>query len=352
MELRNNMPKVSIVVPVYKVPEIFLRQCIESCVNQTLKDIEIILVDDGSPDNCGKICDEYATKDNRIKVIHKINGGLAAARNSGQDAATGFSMMFLDGDDYLESSCCEATYNAMIQNNVELVMFNEYNEFPNSSRVEYSFDDGKGSRIFSQDECKQLQLRVLDFNGKIAMAFCKLMRTDYLRRNNIRHVDELKQGAEGFVFNIQLFEHLESAYYLHMPLLHYNYNPVSISHSANNKNNIMIVRCMEWIDNYVEHSRNDRVKLHKGVMNRMLYIICTTAITGIFNPYNQQTHNDKVNDFEEFLSLPLVKKAISLPLHFDKVNMQRKITLLLIKLRLYRCLDLLGWIRRKQLENR
>ena len=77
-----NKPKVSIIVPVYKVPEIFLRQCIESCVNQTLKDIEIILVDDGSPDNCGKICDEYATKDNRIKVIHKINGGLAAARNT------------------------------------------------------------------------------------------------------------------------------------------------------------------------------------------------------------------------------------------------------------------------------
>lgn len=74
-------PKVSIVVPVYKVPYKFLRQCVESCVNQTLRDIEIILVDDGSPDDCGKICDEYAANDNRIKVIHKENGGLVSARN-------------------------------------------------------------------------------------------------------------------------------------------------------------------------------------------------------------------------------------------------------------------------------
>lgn len=63
--------KISIIIPIYKVPEKYLRKCIESCINQTLKDIEIILVDDGSPDNCGEICDEYAIKDNRIKVIHK-----------------------------------------------------------------------------------------------------------------------------------------------------------------------------------------------------------------------------------------------------------------------------------------
>lgn len=347
-----NTPKVSIVVPVYKVPEKFLRQCIESCVNQTLKDIEIILVDDGSPDDCGKICDEYAAKDTRIKVIHKTNGGLATARNSGQDVATGFSMMFLDGDDYLEASCCQEAYNAMTNNNVELVMFDEYTEFPNSTHVEHSFKDDKGSRPFSKEECKKLQLRVLDFNGNIAMAFCKLIRLDYLRKYDIRHVDELKQGAEGFVFNIQLYEHLDSSYYLYKPLLHYNYNPASISHTANNKNNLMIIRCMEWINEYVKHSRNDIDALHKGVKNRMLYIICTTAITGIFNPYNKQSHYEKVKDFEEFMSQPLVKAAISMPIHSDKVNMQRKIILLLIKLKFYRCLEILGWMRRKQLENR
>lgn len=81
-------PEISIIVPVYKV-EPYLRKCIDSILNQTFKNFELILVDDGSPDNCGKICDEYALKDNRIKVIHKENGGLSSARNAGLDIAQG-----------------------------------------------------------------------------------------------------------------------------------------------------------------------------------------------------------------------------------------------------------------------
>ena len=82
------MVKVSIVVPIYNV-EKYLEQCIDSIINQTLKDIEIILVDDGSPDNCPKMCDNYAKKDSRIKVVHKKNGGLSSARNAGIEVATG-----------------------------------------------------------------------------------------------------------------------------------------------------------------------------------------------------------------------------------------------------------------------
>ena len=106
-------PLVSIVVPIYKVPEKFLRQCIESCVNQTLKEIEIILVDDGSPDDCGKICDEYAAKDERIKVIHKENGGLVSARNAGQSVVNGEWFTFLDGDDWLSIDMCEKITGAV-----------------------------------------------------------------------------------------------------------------------------------------------------------------------------------------------------------------------------------------------
>lgn len=108
------MGKISIIVPCYKVMD-FLPQCVDSLLSQTYKDIEIILVDDGSPDETGKLCDEYAKKDNRIKVIHKQNEGLAAARNTGQDAATGFAMMFVDSDDWLEPDCCEKAMQAMLK---------------------------------------------------------------------------------------------------------------------------------------------------------------------------------------------------------------------------------------------
>lgn len=91
--------KFSIIIPVYKV-ELYLRQCINSVLNQSYKDFELILVDDGSPDNCPVICDEYASRDIRVKVIHKSNGGLSDARNAGLDIAKGEYVLFLDSDDW------------------------------------------------------------------------------------------------------------------------------------------------------------------------------------------------------------------------------------------------------------
>ena len=97
---------LSIIVPVYNV-EKYIGKCIESIVNQTYKDLEIILVDDGSTDNSGKICDEWARKDKRIKVIHKKNGGLSDARNAGLDICTGDYIGFVDSDDYIELNMYE-----------------------------------------------------------------------------------------------------------------------------------------------------------------------------------------------------------------------------------------------------
>jgi glycosyltransferase involved in cell wall biosynthesis len=99
------MPKslISIIIPIYKV-EPYLRQCIDSIIHQTYTNLEIILVDDGSPDSCPKICDEYAKKDNRIIVVHKKNGGLSDARNAGLDICSGAYIYFLDGDDFIENN--------------------------------------------------------------------------------------------------------------------------------------------------------------------------------------------------------------------------------------------------------
>lgn len=96
----------SIIIPIYKVQD-YLEKCVDSVCGQTYNDIEIILVDDGSPDNCPAICDEYAKKDSRIKVIHKENGGLSDARNSGLEIATGEYIFFVDSDDYIEADTCE-----------------------------------------------------------------------------------------------------------------------------------------------------------------------------------------------------------------------------------------------------
>lgn len=116
---------ISIIIPVYKV-EKYLEKCIQSVINQTYENLQIILVDDGSPDNCGKICDEYAQKDHRIEVIHKSNGGLSDARNKGLEIAKGEYIGFIDSDDYIESDMYEVLYNLLKQYNADVSICNFY----------------------------------------------------------------------------------------------------------------------------------------------------------------------------------------------------------------------------------
>lgn len=116
---------ISVIIPVYKV-EKYLEKCIQSVINQTYENLQIILVDDGSPDNCGKICDEYAKKDHRIEVIHKSNGGLSDARNKGLEIAKGEYIGFVDSDDYIEADMYEVLYNLLKQYNADVSICNFY----------------------------------------------------------------------------------------------------------------------------------------------------------------------------------------------------------------------------------
>lgn len=116
-------PKISIIVPVYKA-EPYLRKCIDSILNQTFKDFELILVDDGSPDRCGEICDEYALKDSRIKIIHKENSGRSSARNVGLDIAQGEYIGFVDSDDWIEPDMYEVLYSKAKIESADIIALN------------------------------------------------------------------------------------------------------------------------------------------------------------------------------------------------------------------------------------
>lgn len=116
---------VSIVLPIYNV-EKYLDRCIESVINQTYRNLEILLVDDGSPDDCPQKCEEWAKKDGRIKVIHKANAGLGYARNTGIENASGEYICFFDSDDYIDPSTIEKAYNTAQKNNSDMVLFGHY----------------------------------------------------------------------------------------------------------------------------------------------------------------------------------------------------------------------------------
>lgn len=143
---------ISIIVPIYKV-EPYLRQCVDSILNQTYTNLEIILVDDGSPDNCGAICDEYATKDAHVKVIHKENGGLSDARNAGLDIATGEYYYFVDSDDYLPATSVEEMY-AMLQAHDADMVIGGFERFSDrTGEVFFSTEsDGLVTHVYNQEE--------------------------------------------------------------------------------------------------------------------------------------------------------------------------------------------------------
>lgn len=134
--------KVSIIVPVYNV-ESYINKCVDSILKQTYENIEIILVDDGSMDLSGNICDEYLKKDNRVKVIHKKNGGLSSARNKGIENATGEFYMFIDSDDYIEENMVERMYFSLINNKCDICVCEYFTDGLNSVDIEVDLKEDR-----------------------------------------------------------------------------------------------------------------------------------------------------------------------------------------------------------------
>lgn len=146
-----NEELLSIIVPIYKV-EKYIHQCIDSIINQTYKNIEIILVDDGSPDSCGSICEEYAKKDVRVKVIHKRNGGLSDARNEGLKIAKGKYIGFVDSDDYIKEDMYEYLYNLIIENQAEISTCGFFLKYENEEKIVESKNNPKSKILCNNKE--------------------------------------------------------------------------------------------------------------------------------------------------------------------------------------------------------
>ena len=132
-----NKELISVIVPVFNV-EKYLERCVETIVNQTYKNLEIILVNDGSTDNSGELCDELAKKDNRIKVVHKENGGLSDARNTGERESTGEYIIFIDSDDYIHHEMLNTLYTQIVEKNADVSICGVMNVYSNSETPQCS----------------------------------------------------------------------------------------------------------------------------------------------------------------------------------------------------------------------
>lgn len=197
---------ISIIVPIYNV-EKYIHRCIDSIINQTYENIEIILVDDGSLDGSGEICDEYQRKDERIKVIHKKNGGLGFARNSGLDVASGKYVTFIDGDDYIGLTHIEKMHTLITETNSDTCMAGHTKVYSNREEKHLNVCSGK---IYKGNVKEQILPRMCGANtygqDYIEMSVCMvLLSNEIIKQNHLRFVSEREYVSEDLVFDFEYY---------------------------------------------------------------------------------------------------------------------------------------------------
>lgn len=336
-------PLISIIVPVYKVQEIYLRYCIESILNQTFKDIEIILVDDGSPDNCGKICDDYSNSDSRVKVIHKQNGGLVSSRNAGWETITGEWFAFCDGDDWISSDMMEKLALAIQQNTDTDVFFWKLAfELDNKTVIgKFEWREERKTVVYSGNECKYLAKKVLDYDSGVSSACNKLIRRDYAIKKGIYHNPSLRQGIEGYDFSMRVFYNADKIVFLNEYFYHYRYNRNSISKSVNYKNTDYIVDgfkvLMEEVKKYPD--KEDFLMI---LNQRICYSVIAMAMNCYYHPDNKDSLKERIRRFSSLIkNTPMFQEAIKTA-NLSVMDRNRKLTMFFIRHKLYFMLELIS----------
>lgn len=295
--------KVSVIVPIYNV-ERYIKRCVKSLINQDYYNIEIILVDDGSPDGSGSIIDDLSREDNRIVVLHEKNAGVSNARNKGINAANGEYIMFVDGDDWVEPNYVSYFLNLILQNNCSIGM--------NKSNYSLSKDN------FSSKEYIVTAEKAIEwiYLGDLFVAvWNKIYRTSLLKNNIIQFNKEIWYG-EGMLFNIDCLQFTDNVAIGEKSVYHQTFNPDSAMRKFNLNSNYCGIRSLDiqkkhWV------KKNDNIEdawiYHKYCFNRS---IIDGLVRSDMVKDNKDAYASCVKDLRRRILIPLkmetnIKKKIS-----------------------------------------
>lgn len=336
-------PKISIIIPVYNV-EKYIHRCINSIINQTLKDIEIIIVDDKSPDTCPQICDEYGLKDKRIKVIHKAkNEGLGITRNKGIDVATGEYITFCDSDDWVDADFYKTMYFHAKSENFDAV-YSEFNTkyYPNFHIILHP------EKIFkNKNDIEDLMLDIIgptpQYNSdvKFQVSVCKaIYKTELIRNYNLRFHSEKEVISEDEIFNLDFLSKAQLVKYIPLQGYYYCQNLNSLTHSY--KSNLW--NRYQFFFQYLIHNYKQKFSNESEFQLRMsryvlfcIRVIIEQEITHKSSPTNIHNLLNKIcNDqyINKILSSYPINKMPIRHLIFYKLIKYKKTRLLNILLKL------------------
>lgn len=223
-----NNPYYSIIIPIYNTPIHLFEVCMDSILNQTFSDFEVILSDDGSKQECADVCDRYALQDNRVIVLHNQNQGVSAARNHGIEHAKGEHIMFIDADDWIELDTCERLSKWLDENPCDILLFNAIKEYSGKQQpLNYGFQHAHMYRTDDVAVREMLYRRVVGAPNTKQGKFCtiyyscdKVFRRDFLLKNELRYPVGLPK-SEDKVFVSSCFEKMHSLFYIDDVFYHY-----------------------------------------------------------------------------------------------------------------------------------
>ena len=311
--MSSAFPQVSVIVPVYKTKE-YLGQCVQSLCSQSYSNLEIILVDDGSPDECPALCDAYAAQDERIRVIHKENGGLSSAREAGIQNASGDYIMVVDSDDWIEPDTVASCIETAQRGNADCVMFGYTREYPGKSIDTLLFDCD-----FSYDEaCSEAEIhrRMVGLVGeelrepqridRLSSVCMKLYRAEVARKGRI--VSEQVVGtSEDTIFNLYALDGCRISY-INRCFYHYlktNAQSITTAHKADLTEKWDVMYSV--VQDYLESSGKAEA-YRTPFLNR---VACGMIGLGLNEISSQASIWQKARRLQEILANPLYTKAFA-----------------------------------------
>lgn len=319
---------VSIVVPVYNAKD-YLERCISHLISQSMDNIEIILVDDGSVDNSLNLCNFYAERDNRIRVYHQSNSGPAAARNSGMRIASGKWICFVDPDDYVDVDYCKASYDFGEKSGADIVMFDavkegEHLDFADKSMVITSTEDILDIRCdilypYMIGSSGNIHVKKLQRFGKrkdipLAAPWNKLYKRSFLCDNNLQFPQELKT-LDDMTFNFVAFGYARKVAYLHRELYYYCFNKKSITNKYDperiSKDTAVFRMISEYIsdNNICEGSDERNCRLVQAYYARVIKSFAILCRLCFFNNNSSKTLKQQLSFSKETMNMEIYKEA-------------------------------------------
>lgn len=333
---------ISVIVPVYNV-EKYLKKCVDSILKQTYKELEIILVDDESKDNSGKICDEYAKEYENIITIHKKNAGLGMARNTGMENMHGEYVVFIDSDDYIDDSFIEDLYNAVRDNKVDFCKagFTRVDDMENEilQKVEYN------TEVFVGNEAKKSMIpRMIgsapDKKDSIEMAACAVLyKTKHIIDNKLRFPSERELISEDLIFNIDYLQYSNGACVINNTGYKYRYNMSSLTKKYRKDRFEASTHFYQYlIEKVKKMNYDDAVKLR---LSRMYFIYIRMSISQETPKISGKSKNENINKIKEICKNSTVRNAIdTYPIKY--LGIKQKMFLKLIKHKMYHILYFLA----------